>query len=197
MTIPSDRVSGEDLEVWAAAPDGPVRRRGPASSRTTPPAGAAAPAAGAPFPRASSPARDDYQGCFGCGGDSPSGLRIVETRVDGTSVEAQFAVRDVHQGAPGLAHGGLLATAMDEVLGSVAWRLGGRYVTGRLETDFLAPVPVGATVRLRAWCNGVHGRKAYVEGEGRIGAPDGPVAVRAAALFVEVPEEHFTKERLN
>jgi hypothetical protein len=56
-------------------------------------------------------------------------------------------------------------------------------------------VPVGTLVHLTAWCTGVDGRKAYLEGEGRIGGPDGPVAVRAAGLFIEVPLEHFTKER--
>ncbi|WP_371784394.1 hypothetical protein [Streptosporangium subroseum] len=34
------------------------------------------------------------------------------------------------------------------------------------------------------------GRRAYLEAEGRIGFPDGPV-VRAVALFVEVGMEHF------
>ncbi|MFG3442046.1 hypothetical protein ACGF0J_32790 [Nonomuraea sp. NPDC047897] len=55
------------------------------------------------------------------------------------------------------------------------------------------PVPVGTTLHLRAWCNGIAGRKAYLEAEGRIGASDGPVAVRAAALFVQVDMEHFAR----
>jgi hypothetical protein len=37
------------------------------------------------------------------------------------------------------------------------------------------------------------GRRAYLEAEGRIGFPDGPIAVRAAALFVEVGMEHFAE----
>jgi hypothetical protein len=37
------------------------------------------------------------------------------------------------------------------------------------------------------------GRRAYLEVEGRIGFPDGPIAVRAAALFVEVGMEHFAE----
>jgi hypothetical protein len=35
------------------------------------------------------------------------------------------------------------------------------------------------------------GRRAYLEAEGRIGFPDGPVAVRAVALFAPVGMEHF------
>ncbi|MFI6514221.1 PaaI family thioesterase [Spirillospora sp. NPDC050679] len=174
-----------------------VERSGPASSRTTPPPHAAAPEAVGLDPRLTSPALAGYDGCFGCGGQSASGLRIKRTGQRDGVATAEYTVRREHQGAPGLAHGGVLTTAMDEMLGTAAWLLGKRYVTGRLETDFLAPVPVGVTLYLRGWCTGVDGRKAYLESEGRVGAPDGPVAVRAAALFVEVPEEHFVKNRAN
>jgi hypothetical protein len=41
--------------------------------------------------------------------------------------------------------------------------------------------------------DGIAGRKIYESAEGRLGAPDGPVAVRARALFVVVGMEHFIK----
>ena len=37
----------------------------------------------------------------------------------------------------------------------------------------------------------MHGRKIYSRAVGRIGGPDGPVAVRAEALFIEVKVDHF------
>ncbi|MFG1707977.1 hypothetical protein ACFLIM_32690 [Nonomuraea sp. M3C6] len=52
---------------------------------------------------------------------------------------------------------------------------------------------MGTTHHLCAWCNGIARRKAYLEAEGRIGAPYGPVAVRAAVLFIEVNMGHFAK----
>jgi hypothetical protein len=63
-----------------------------------------------------------------------------------------------------------------------------------LETDFVAPVPVGATVRIDATCLGVAGRKIYTAATGALTTPTGDqaLAVRSAALFVEVPVEHFT-----
>ncbi|ROO90411.1 thioesterase superfamily protein [Actinocorallia herbida] len=136
-----------------------------------------------------------YDGCFGCGKDVADGLQVERTSSDGTFVHGHFHVGDRHQGAPGLAHGGLLATAMDEILGTAAWSLGRMAVTGRLETDYRMPVPVGSTVYLKAWCTGVEGRKIYLRSEGRLNDPDGPIAVEAAALFVEVPAVHFTQER--
>lgn len=136
-----------------------------------------------------------YDGCFGCGKDVPGGLRMERTASDGTAVYGHIHITDLHQGSPGLAHGGLLATAMDEILGTAAWSLGKMAVTGRLETDYRTPVPVGSVLHLKAWCTGVVGRKIYLRGEGRIGAQDGPLAVEASALFVEVPAQHFTRER--
>jgi acyl-coenzyme A thioesterase PaaI-like protein len=129
--------------------------------------------------------------CFGCGVDHAGGLKLRRTGFDGTAVTGQVEITDQHQGVPGFAHGGLLATAMDEITGSVPWLLGKKAVTGRLETDFRLPVPVGATLHLKAWCTGAEGRKIYLEGEGRIGSPDGPLAVRAAALFIEVKPDQF------
>ncbi|GAA3226257.1 PaaI family thioesterase [Actinocorallia longicatena] len=167
-----------------------------ASAATTPPPGATVPTlAGATITPGDLMRAGSYDMCFGCGTGHETGLRVQRTAFDEDVVLGHFLVTDQHQGAPGLAHGGLLATAMDEILGTAAWSLGKMAVTGRLETDFRAPVPVGSTLYLKAWCTGVEGRKIYLSGEGRLGDPDGPLAVQAAALFVEVPREHFTKER--
>ena len=135
-----------------------------------------------------------YGECFGCGGGQPHGLHLAARAGEGVSLTAEFTVRPAHQGAPGLAHGGVLATALDETLGSLNWLLRRIAVTGRLETDFVTPVPVGSMVRIDAACLGVAGRKIYTAATGTLTAPDGghAPAVRSAALFVEVPVEHFT-----
>ncbi|MER6110556.1 PaaI family thioesterase [Streptomyces hirsutus] len=132
-----------------------------------------------------------YDQCFGCGGEQPHGLHIEARAGEGVSVTASFTVRPVHQGAPGLAHGGVLASALDETLGALSWLLRTIAVTGRLETDYVRPVPVDATLHLEAEVTAVAGRKIYSTATGRIGGPDGPVAVRANALFVEVKIDHF------
>ncbi|MDP9841155.1 hypothetical protein [Streptosporangium lutulentum] len=61
------------------------------------------------------------------------------------------------------------------------------------------PTRAGAPASVRAdttpyplaRCGGISGRRAYLEAEGRIGFPDGPVAVPSAEVFVEVGTEHF------
>jgi acyl-coenzyme A thioesterase PaaI-like protein len=132
-----------------------------------------------------------YDKCFACGEVQEHGLRMQVSAGEGVSVRAEFTVAGAHQGAPGLAHGGVLTAALDEAMGSVLWLLRTVAVTGRLEADFLAPVPVGSTLHLTATCEAVVGRKIYVSADGRLDAPDGPVAVRATSVFIEVALEHF------
>lgn len=132
-----------------------------------------------------------YQRCFGCGDEQPAGLHMDIRAGEGVSVLGEFVVSDLHQGAPGLAHGGLLAAAFDEALGAVNWLLRRPAVTARLETDFRRPVPVGSTLHISARCVGVSGRKVWLRAEGHLDAPDGPIAVQAAALFLAVKLEHF------
>src|SRR4051794_24931467 len=66
-------------------------------------------------------------------------------------------------------------------------------VTGRLETDFVRPAPVGTVLHLEARVTAVHGRKIYCAATGRIGGPEGPAGVRAEALFMEMHVDHFIK----
>lgn len=129
--------------------------------------------------------------CFGCGDLHPTGLHLVAHAGKGVDLTAEFTVTENHQGAPGLAHGGLLSLAFDEALGKLMWLLRAPAVTARLETDFLRPVPLGSTLHISARITGQVSRKVYCEAEGRLNSVDGELAVEAAALFVIVPMNHF------
>lgn len=131
--------------------------------------------------------------CFGCGDLHPSGLHFISYAGEGMNLTGQFTVTDQHQGAPGLAHGGLLALAFDEALGKLMWLLRAPGVTARLETDFLKPVPMGSTLYINAEILGQEGRKVYGRAEGRLGSPDGPLAMQGTSLYVIVTMEHFIK----
>jgi acyl-coenzyme A thioesterase PaaI-like protein len=129
--------------------------------------------------------------CFGCGELHPTGLHLVAHAGAEADLTAEFTVTENHQGAPGLAHGGLLSLAFDEALGKLMWLIRAPAVTARLETDFLKPVPMGTTLHITARITGQVNRKVYTAAEGRLGGPDGEIAVKAAALFVIVPMSHF------
>jgi acyl-coenzyme A thioesterase PaaI-like protein len=108
--------------------------------------------------------------------------------VDGECVCAVLVLDERHQGAPGLAHGGAVAAALDDLFGGVLVMLEAPAVTANLNVDFRAPVPLGSELALRARCTGASGRKltfhATVEHDGRLLA-------EASALFVRVDLAHF------
>jgi acyl-coenzyme A thioesterase PaaI-like protein len=131
------------------------------------------------------------QDCFGCGASHPTGLHITAYAGGDMTITAKFVVTEHHQGAPGLAHGGLLSCAFDEALGKLMWLVREPAVTGKLETLFLMPVQVGKTLFIKAEIIAQEGRKIYCRAEGRIGSDSGPLAVEAAAIFITVPLEHF------
>lgn len=158
---------------------------------TTPPEGSVIPERHPKSPATGSELPSHFKHCFGCGDLHPTGLHLKAYVGEGLEITAEFTVTENHQGAPGLAHGGLLSLAFDEALGKLMWLLRAPAVTARLETDFLRPVPIGTTLHITARITGQKGRKVYSVAEGRIKGDDGNIAVRAAALFVIVPMKHF------
>lgn len=154
-----------------------------------PPPSAEAPAVAPGAPPVGTRLPAHYDDCFGCGDGNAAGLHLAVEVAEGVAVRGTFTVHRRHQGAPGLAHGGLLATAMDETLGFVNSLLRRPAVTARLEVDYRLPVPVGTELAVSAHCDAVSGRKSWIRGTALL--PDGRVAVQAAALFLAVGVEHF------
>lgn len=144
----------------------------------------------APAPGEAIPSHYSY--CIGCGDKAPNGLRMVTTAGEGLTLTSRFTVTEGHQGAPGLAHGGLLSLAFDDALGSLNYLIRQPAVTARLETEFLKPVPVGSVLEIQARIDGKVGRKLYLSAEGYIAGQSDP-ALKARALFISVPLEHFVK----
>jgi acyl-coenzyme A thioesterase PaaI-like protein len=97
------------------------------------------------------PLPSHYDRCFGCGRDHPTGLHLEMWGLDDElRVRGSFTVTEHHQGAPGLAHGGVISAAVDEGMGYLLWLVGSPAVTARLEVDFRRPVPVGSRLELHA-----------------------------------------------
>lgn len=160
---------------------------------TTPPADAVMPVRHLKAPAIGSQIPSHFGHCFGCGELHKTGLHLIAIAGKSLGLTAKFTVTENHQGAPGLAHGGLLSLAFDEALGKLMWLIRTPAVTGRLETDFLLPVPMGRTLYIDARITGQAGRKIYTQAEGRLDSTSGEIAVRASALFIAVPMEHFIK----
>ena len=86
--------------------------------------------------------------CFGCGADNPAGLRLEVWRA-GDEIFTDVVFDERHTGGPGLAHGGAIATACDDFLGYTVWLIGAPAVTRVLTVDFLKPVRLDDSHRLR------------------------------------------------
>lgn len=135
--------------------------------------------------------------CFGCGEDAPRGLHLTVRAGDGFTVETDMLVEPWMEGGPGVIHGGVLSTAFDEVMGTAPLLVGPSAVTVHLEVDYISPVPIGSTVRLRARLLGRRRRKVYVDASAHIGDPDSPVAV-GYSIFVTInAREHFAEHLAN
>jgi acyl-coenzyme A thioesterase PaaI-like protein len=122
--------------------------------------------------------------CFGCGQANLFGLQLeLEPRPRG-GVEGRFFVKQDHQGPPGLAHGGVLAAALDEAMALLLNAERVFAVTGRIEVDFLAPAPVGAFVAVRAQMLETGARKVSLEADAAI---EEQTVARARGVFVRTP----------
>ena len=98
-------------------------------------------------------------------------------------------------GHPGIIHGGLLATILDEGLARCSFLALPNHVamTASLEVNYRAPCMAEQAVVLKATTTKVEGRKAWVEG--RIETTDGRLLVEAKALMIE-PRQAKTMKRL-
>ncbi|CAL3963595.1 unnamed protein product [Diplocarpon coronariae] len=93
-------------------------------------------------------------------------------------------------GHPGLVHGGMLATMLDEGLARCCFAALPNKVgmTANLNINYRSPAQAGKFVVLRAKTTKVEGRKAWVEGhiETLVGEGETPVVIaEASALFIE------------
>jgi len=127
--------------------------------------------------------------CWGCGPEAEQGLGLVP-RLEGTTVltDLEFARR--FEGGPGTVHGGAIAAFMDDLLGFIPVIYGSSGVTAKLDTNFIAPIPMGVTVHGAGWLSRTEGNKMWAEGT--IEA-DGKILVETSALFVAIDSGHFPR----
>jgi acyl-coenzyme A thioesterase PaaI-like protein len=131
-----------------------------------------------------------YPTCLGCGPDAAEGFHL-QVRREGDEVVAEHVFEDRHSGAPGIAHGGAVATVVDDVLGYLLYVVKAPGVTRRLEVDYLKPVLTGVPYVVRGRLDRRDGRKLWVSCA--CTDPDGVVAFRAAGLFIVVDVSHFAQ----
>ncbi len=79
--------------------------------------------------------------CFGCGCNNPIGLKLKFVP-DGDGIRTEFTPDKLYQGWPGLLHGGILGTVIDEAMSNVAYATGNTCMTASINFRIKQPIQV-------------------------------------------------------
>jgi acyl-coenzyme A thioesterase PaaI-like protein len=176
---PADRITaGPDGTGWAVRPDRP----GTADASGT----AEALASDAVYRFEVRPHH-----CFVCGELNTHGLRLP-IHVSHDRAWADLRLGEDHTGWEGVAHGGILAALLDEVMGWALFTKDAWGVTAQLTTRYRHPVRVGVPIHVEGWIAEERGR--IKRTAGRILGADCQELVTAEGTYLEARAEQ--KEEL-
>ena len=122
--------------------------------------------------------------CFGCGPAKPAGLQLEFLLGEDGSTVCLTTVPDRFDGHPGRLHGGIIATLLDEAMSKAVRSFGLTAATGRMEIDYLRPVPSGARLRMEGRVVCSECRKHWTEAE--ILNARGTLLAQGKGLFIEM-----------
>ena len=121
--------------------------------------------------------------CFGCGGDNAGGMKLTfEQDNVNRKIVGRFVLGERYQGGAGFAHGGIIATLLDEAMGKVCRFREVRAVTAELTVEYLKPVKVADDIIVEGRETELKGRNLFLTGEIRNAAGD--VLARGRGRFV-------------
>jgi acyl-coenzyme A thioesterase PaaI-like protein len=127
-----------------------------------------------------------YQRCFACGRQNESGLNLTFRR-EGDRILADYQPRERFQGFPGVLHGGVLATMLDETMSRTGAMRQEWLMTGKLEIRYRRPAPVDQP--LRVWGEIVRERRGAIDAAGAVELMDGTVVAEGRGMFLRLPEQ--------
>lgn len=123
--------------------------------------------------------------CFGCSPDNPQGLHLHFV-IDYEAIAASSPVHltRMHEGAPGLIHGGIIATLLDEAMSKLNRPLNVLAMTRNINVDYLRPAPLRQDLTVSSRHVRREGRKLFHEAE--LTDSKGHTLARATGLFIVV-----------
>jgi acyl-coenzyme A thioesterase PaaI-like protein len=123
--------------------------------------------------------------CFGCGADNPEGLGLKFVfNPERNSYACNFTLSRRFTGPPGHAHGGIIATILDEAMGKVNNAGKMTAVTHEMTVEYRKLVPLGKPLIAEGWQQSAKGRIFVNVAELR--SPEGEVLARSKGIFVAV-----------
>jgi acyl-coenzyme A thioesterase PaaI-like protein len=116
----------------------------------------------------------------------------IMVRLDGDQIVGTATFGSAYEGPPGCVHGGYIAAAFDEVLGTAQSISGAPGMTGRLTIHYRSPTPLHDEVRFEGWMESVSGRKILTKGRLLHGDV---LCAEAEALFISIDTARFAAMR--
>ena len=116
--------------------------------------------------------------CFGCGENNPIGMKLKFTR-DGDVLRTEYKPDKMLQGWPGLLHGGIVATLLDEAMSNAAYATGKTTLTAEMTLRQRKPIDIEETLVITAWIT--RRRSKIFETAGQICLKDGTVVAESTA----------------
>ncbi len=131
--------------------------------------------------------------CFICGLENPVGLKLRIYETEPGVVETTYTAPEHFQGYPGVLHGGIISTILDEVSGRSLMGPADnpRFMfTAKLEVIFRKNVPIGKPLRIVGKALSDKGRSAEAWG-GIYDAESGELLAEGKSLLVNVPRDRI------
>lgn len=121
--------------------------------------------------------------CFVCGKDNPIGLHLEFRNEDWIST-TEFIPKSEHQGYPGILHGGLLTSMLDEIMARPLNAKGINAFTAKLEVRFRGVASIGEKLFARGELVKQRGR--MYEMKAIVTLENGKTIAEATGAFMEV-----------
>jgi acyl-coenzyme A thioesterase PaaI-like protein len=129
--------------------------------------------------------RPDANRCFVCGPANPIGLRLHFQIDDQDVCRSEFTPGPDHGGYDQLTHGGIVFSALDDVMANWMFLKGIRAHTARCEIRYRQPLVIGTRVLLEGRLLRRKGKVAFLEGR-MLKAHDGSLVAETEASFMIV-----------
>jgi acyl-coenzyme A thioesterase PaaI-like protein len=126
--------------------------------------------------------RSTYDRCFGCGVQNPIGLHLDDFTETHDGVQALFTPGSDFNGFHGVVHGGVIATALDEISAWSAVVSAGVFVfTAKLDIRYRSESKIGDTFLLTGTVTEQRGRRLLIDAGMTAGDK---VTAQSSGLFV-------------
>lgn len=126
---------------------------------------------------------DEAHMCFGCGPDNPIGLQLRFSLDAEGRAGAVYTGSQNHVGYNDVIHGGIIFTALDDVMSNALAQRGKKAVTTTASVSYRKALLVGQTVQLLGWIERERMFLAEMKGEMRL-QDGGDLIAEATATFM-------------